>query len=233
MSDNNNNKSKGVERHKTNPFLKDLKLEYVKKPVRVSVLGQDENILLNPNTGESQGTHLMSYRKVDKATFVKLFCQNIALTFGLSAAGFKTLMVVSALLQRKGIGRDQISLDSYAYEEFLEEHKDSKPKITNFSIATFQRGLTELVSAKIIARCLKKGDFFINPSFVFNGNRVVFSTVLDLDEKQKEKEIVKDDEAVPASEDYKLEQEVDTARTARQKERPAERNFLNDSLGDL
>ena len=37
----------------------------------------------------------------------------------------------------------------------------------------------ELEDAKIIAKHRKRGDYFINPNFVFNGDRIAFSTVIE------------------------------------------------------
>ena len=51
--------------------------------------------------------------------------------------------------------------------------------IKDFSIATFKRGLAELETAKLIAKTVRKGRYFVNPSFVFNGDRVAFSTVIE------------------------------------------------------
>ena len=45
--------------------------------------------------------------------------------------------------------------------------------------ATFKRGLAELETAKLIAKTVRKGRYFVNPSFVFNGDRVAFSTVIE------------------------------------------------------
>jgi hypothetical protein len=227
-------------RYKENPFLEDLEIVYKKKQVRVNTLGKNNNVLLNEDTGEVKATHVVTYRKVDGAEFIKLFAKNIALTFDMTAAGFKVLMVVSHVLQYKGINRDIITLDSYAFDDFIEAHKDNDPPITNFSLQTFLRGLRELVGSKILAKCMRRGDYFINPKFVFNGDRVVFSTVLErrkTDEKTDEKTVA--DKTHSAAKHFELIQEFDgalkanTDRTVRQKEKPIEHNFLNDSMGDL
>lgn len=34
-------------------------------------------------------------------------------------------------------------------------------------------------NAKIIAKHLRAGDYYINPNFVFNGDRIAFSTVIE------------------------------------------------------
>ncbi|MGP0837842.1 hypothetical protein [Serratia sp. CY85251] len=47
------------------------------------------------------------------------------------------------------------------------------------SHATFKRGINELEKALIIAKTLRKGRYFINPNFVFNGDRVAFTTMIE------------------------------------------------------
>ena len=42
------------------------------------------------------------------------------------------------------------------------------------SQATFYRGLNELIEGDFLASTLRTGRYFINPDFVFNGNRLAF-----------------------------------------------------------
>lgn len=168
-------------RHEVNPFFKDMVIGYKSKQVKVTPLGKNSDIeIVNAETGEVQGTHVYTHKKVDSGEFVKLFAQNIALTFELEKAGFKALMVLVWQMQRKSINKDLVVLDQYVFEEFNDAHGEGDPPIVkNFGIATFRSGLNELVSAKIIAHAKRKGDYFINPDFVFNGNRIVFSTAIE------------------------------------------------------
>ncbi|MCV5208286.1 hypothetical protein OFC00_25550, partial [Escherichia coli] len=76
-------------RYKENPFLEGMVVPVKGKQVRLSRLGRDDNILVNQNTGEVQGTHVTTYKRVDSEQFVKLFTANIGLTFELSSAGIK------------------------------------------------------------------------------------------------------------------------------------------------
>ncbi|ECY1947517.1 hypothetical protein F6719_22895, partial [Salmonella enterica] len=76
-------------RYKINPFLEDMIVPVKGKQVRLSRLGRDENILVNQSTGEIQGTHVATFKRVDGEQFVKLFTANIGLTFELSSAGIK------------------------------------------------------------------------------------------------------------------------------------------------
>ena len=47
------------------------------------------------------------------------------------------------------------------------------------SYATLKRGINELEKAQIIAKTMRKGFYFINPNFVFNGDRIAFTTLIE------------------------------------------------------
>ena len=167
-----------IERFKTNPFLENMVLPTKAKTVKLSKLGKDDNVLVNQNTGEVSGTHVTTYRKVDAAQFVKLFSANIALTFDLKSSGLKALNVLIWVVQHMAITKDQIDMDSFALDEFMDFHSDKKPPL-KLSHATFSRGINELEKAKILAKTMKKGRYFINPNFVFNGDRIAFTTLIE------------------------------------------------------
>ena len=168
-----------VVRYKTNPFLSDLVVNLREKQVRLGPLGKDSHVLINESTGQTQGTHLVTYRYVDTEQFLKLFTRNIALTFDLTSPGIKAFNVLCWAVQAGALAKDEVALDSFALEDFLAAHQGRNPPIKDFSIATFKRGLAELETAKLIAKTVRKGRYFVNPSFVFNGDRVAFSTVIE------------------------------------------------------
>ena len=165
-------------RYKTNPFVDGMIIPIKGKRIKLSKLGRDDNVLINQGTGEVLGTHVTTYKKVDGEQFVKLFTANIALTFGLSAAGIKAFSVVLWTVQRGAISRDEVSLDALQLEEFMENHSDQEPRL-KLSEGTFWRGLAELVNAQIIAKTMRQGRYFINPNFIFNGDRIAFTTVIE------------------------------------------------------
>jgi hypothetical protein len=165
-----------LERYKNNPFLENMIIPIKEKRIKLSILGNDRNILINQETGEVHGTHIATFKKVDRKQFVKLFTANIALTFDLSSAGIKAFNILVWTVQHKALCKDEIDLDNITLEEFLEQHKEKELKL---SIATFKRGINELEKSMIIAKTLRKGKYFINPNFVFNGDRIVFSTVIE------------------------------------------------------
>jgi hypothetical protein len=173
-------------RHEANPFVEGMELIVGSKAVKVATVGKEKNILVNQHTGEVTGTHVVARKKVDSTKFVKVFANYMSFTFDLTKGGNKALRVLLWALKEYGIGRDKISLDKYALEEFLAKHADLEPKLI-LSYATFARGLAELEKAKLIAKAIKPGDYFINPDVIFNGDRIAFTTVLERKaEEQKE-----------------------------------------------
>lgn len=166
-----------VIRHHSNPFLEGMVVPVKGQKVQLSRIGKDDNVLVNQATGEVSGTHVTTFRTVDAEHFVKIFTQNIALTFDLKAAGIKAFNVMMWILQTKAIDKDLIPLDKFVLEEFLAEYSDRKPPV-KLSLPTFGRGLAELENAQIIAKHMRPGFYYINPNFCFNGDRIAFTTVI-------------------------------------------------------
>lgn len=162
-------------RYEANPFVEGMVVPVKGQRVRISRLGRDVNILVNQSTGEIQGTHVTTFKRVDGEQFVKLFTANIALTFELGASGIKAFGVLAWILQDKSISKDLVPLDRFVLDDFLKA-QDTK---LSLSQATFARGLSELEKAKIIAKHVRQGWYFINPNFVFNGDRIAFTTVIE------------------------------------------------------
>ena len=174
-----------VTRYKTNPFLENMDVPVKGKQVRLSKLGKENNELINNDTGEVHGTHVTTFKKVDAEQFVKLFGANVALTFDLSSAGIKAFNVLVWIVQTSAISKDEIDFDHLVLEDFLATHCNKKPPL-KLSLATFKRGINELEKAQIIAKTLRQGRYFINPNFVFNGDRIAFTTVIERQTKNKE-----------------------------------------------
>lgn len=165
-------------RHRTNPFLEGMTVPVKGQQIKLSKLGKDSNVLVNQATGEVQGTHVTTYKKVDNEQFVKLFTSNIGLTFNLTSSGIKAFSVLLWTMQNKAISKDVVPLDIFTLEDFLsaEENLNSKFKL---SPTTYRRGIKELERSQIIAKTIRQGQYFINPNFVFNGDRIAFTTVVE------------------------------------------------------
>lgn len=171
-------------RHDVNPFIEGMNVPIKGQRIRLSRLGADDNILVNQNTGEVQGTHVTSIKRVDSEQFIKLFTANIALTFELGSAGIKAFSVLAWTLQDRSISKDLVPLDKFVLDDFL---KSQNPPL-KLSLATFGRGLSELEKAQIIAKHKRQGFYFINPNFVFNGDRIAFTTVIERKRADSEQE---------------------------------------------
>jgi len=161
-------------RYETSPFLDTLTVNRKSKTVTVSPMGKGEDVLVNQSTGEIKGTSVTTFKTVDDATFVKLFTQNIALTFDLTAAGLKALNVLIYAVQYTAINKDEVFLDSRTLRSFF----NANPNVKVITTRTFFNGLSSLENAKIIAKSKRQGIYFINPSFMFNGDRIAFTTIL-------------------------------------------------------
>lgn len=162
-------------RHETNPFLGKLEIKTTKKTIKVnSSMGKDNNIVVNQGTGEIVGkyTHVTTYREVDESEFVKLFTSNIAMTFDLTSAGIKVFNVLMYAVQNQAINKDQVFLDEKTLNNFLKQTAFKKA----LSLKTLYRGINELIKSQIIAKATRYGVYFINPNFVFNGDRIAFTT---------------------------------------------------------
>jgi len=162
-------------RFEDNPFLNGMTVKTKGKRITVGTFGDKDNVLVNQATGEQTATHVTAYKKVDAGSFVKLFAENIAFTFDLTSAGLKSLNLVIWVLQYQGIGKDLIIVDSFALRDFL----DSQDSDINMSVSTMMKGILDLQKAKIIAKASRKGSYYINPNFIFNGDRIAFTTMIE------------------------------------------------------
>lgn len=164
-----------LDRQKTNPFLEDMIIPIKGKQVRLSTLGRNDDVLINQSTGEMRATHVTTYKSVDSEQFVKLFTANVGLTFDLTSAGIKAFSVLLWTVQNNALAKDEVPMDVLTLERFLDEQEGKK----QLSLATFKRGINELEGAQIIAKTMRKGFYFINPNFIFNGDRIAFTTVIE------------------------------------------------------
>lgn len=171
------------DRFETNPFLKGMEIRTRKRQIGLSTSEKkaNENLLVNRITGDTEYTQIVSYRQVDESEFIKIFSRNIALTFNLESAGVKALNVLIFAVQNYAIGKDVIPLGKKILNEFQKEF-DLK-----LAEKTFRHGITNLVENQIIAKTMYRGEYFINPNFIFNGNRLTLIDIIEKKEKKSEK----------------------------------------------
>ena len=163
-------------RHRSNPFTDDLIVKSHTKKITVSSgnFGPSNDVFVNQHTGEIMQTSVTTYKRVDDYKFTKLFAQNIALTFDLKPSGIKAFNLLIWCVQHYAINRDVVQMDEMTLSMFLESHSGLK-----LSLTTLYRGIDELIRSKIIARHTKVGFYYINPSFCFNGDRILFVNAIE------------------------------------------------------
>jgi hypothetical protein len=174
-------------RYESNPFLEGMLIPVKGKQVQLSKLGRDDNILINQATGEVLGTHVTTFKKVDGEQFVKLFTANIAMTFDLKAAGIKAFGVLLWVVQNKALSKDEVDLDVLVLGQFTDAHSQNATPL-RLSSATFRRGIVELEKAQIVAKTMRQGRYFINPNFIFNGDRIAFTTVIERTKRNRDRD---------------------------------------------
>jgi hypothetical protein len=146
--------------HESNPFM----VEVTTKTRRVTNKRGDM-MLVNSETGEI-GTNIAGFweaEEVDSTKFVKLFVKGVKALKELTGAGTKVFEVLYLRVQ-ESIGKDQIYMSLNLVDQAL----------TPMSEATYTRGMRELIEKGFLAASPNIGLYWLNPSFVWNGDRLAF-----------------------------------------------------------
>jgi len=157
-------------RYSANPFFEAENVVINSKKRRV-IVGKNNDVLLNTDTGEYKTTNVVSYKEVDETQFIKIFTQNITFMMGFNASGNKAFGFLLWAIQHYSINKDLVQLDDITRIDFLKNNSNQV-----FSTRTMYQGLKQLEEAKIIAKAIKYGFYYINPHFIFNGDRIRFIT---------------------------------------------------------
>lgn len=148
-------------KYRVNPFLDTVQLSARRQEKKATgtrkmktVDGEEVEVVL-----DGQEFKVTDTVPVDEEEFVKLFRDTIRKLYGLSQPALRVLNYV--LDQVEG------NRDIFAYNptECLE-------KVGFKSKQSVYQGLCELCKKGFIARAKKKGFLYINPAFIFNGDRV-------------------------------------------------------------
>ena len=153
---------RGIALYPKNPFLKGA--EVATKTRRVTNKRGDM-MLVNSNTGEVQ-TQIAGFweaEEVDSTKFVKLFVRGVKALKELTGAGTKVFEVLYLRVQ-ENIGKDQIYMAFASVDQAL----------TPMSYATYKRGMAELTEKGFVAATPSQGMYWLNPDFVWNGDRLAF-----------------------------------------------------------
>lgn len=175
----------GIQVYERNPFVREAANNTNIGSKRIK--GKDDNrFMIMSQDGEviaPAGFHEIV--EVDKSRFVKLYAQGFKAFAGLSPAGTKVFEVLMNIVMEHP-GADRLWI----------HYKDVNESTVKMSQATFKRGMRELLEANFIAESDRQGMYWLNISFVFNGNRLAFI---------KEYRISPEKEAVTAARKNKIQ----------------------------
>lgn len=151
---------RGIAIHVKNPFMVDMSTK-----TRRVTNKRGDMMLVTTGTGEIQSNiaGFWESEEVDSTKFVKLFIQGVKALKELKGSGTKVFEVLYLRVQ-ENIGKDQIFMAYGAVDQTL----------TPMSEATYTRGMRELTEKGFIAATKVQGLFWLNPSFVWNGDRLAF-----------------------------------------------------------
>ncbi|MGU4699143.1 hypothetical protein K6L09_20970 [Burkholderia cepacia] len=118
---------------------------------------------------------------VDKDEFIKLYVYSFPVLSELKASS-KMLFQYILMLVKDGIGKDTIYLSYDDYVSFVEKY----PMMSKLSRSTYFNCINELKEKEVIFKSTKKYMYFINISYVFNGDRLRFITEYQLRKQEGE-----------------------------------------------
>lgn len=155
---------RGRELYKVNPFLQGALVNTKQGVKKISDKSGTRMMVVNGTSGEVMApAGFWQAQEVDKTQFVKLYVNGVRAFKGLSNAGTRVFELLYLEVQKQ-IGKDRVYLSFHAIEQ------DTNP----MSEATYMRGMRELVEKEFIAPSMLQGWFFINPDFMWNGDRLAF-----------------------------------------------------------
>mgnify|MGYP001584121649 FL=1 len=156
---------RGVALFEKNPYVVAASVNTNEGTKRKTLRSQDgTTLMITSQSGEVVApAGFWQTQEVDKTQFVKLYVNGVKAFRELTAAGAKMFAVLYLEVQGK-VGKDRVYLSFNAIQQ----------EITPMSEATYTRGMRELVSKEFIAPSVLQGWYFINPDYMWNGDRLAF-----------------------------------------------------------
>jgi hypothetical protein len=147
--------------YSSNPFM----LEVETKNRRVVHGTKDSMVMVSQSSGEvvAQAAGFWEAHEVDATQFVKLFVSGVKALKELSSAGSRVFEVLYLRVQSE-VGKDLVNMGFWLVDQ----------KATPMSEKTYIRGLGELIAKGFLALTPSAGAYWLNPSFVWNGDRLAF-----------------------------------------------------------
>lgn len=150
--------------YEKNPFVSDAVSNTRNGIKRISNTTGDRMMVVNGSTGEIVApAGFWQAQEVDRTQFVKLYINGVKAFRDLSGSGTRVFELLYVEVQ-KNPGRDRVFLSFPAVDQVLFRMSES----------TFMRGMKELVDKEFIAATPVPGWYFLNPDYMWNGDRLAF-----------------------------------------------------------
>lgn len=157
-----NETRRGVALYEQNPFMSKTAIQAKTRRVTNK---RGDMMLVNAQTGEVQApiAGFWEAEEVDSTKFVKLFVNGVKALAELTNAGTRVFELLYIEMQTN-VGKDQVYLS----------YSGLGRDLRSISRSTFSRGIAELIEKRFIAAMPAVGWYWVNPDFVWNGDRLAF-----------------------------------------------------------
>lgn len=159
-------------KHKENPSIKLATAETVKGYKFIQAKAEQTDITVYNKEDESEkeinGLIFSMKQEVDKSQFVKIFISGFSVLANLKSST-KLLFEYVFYLVKDTVGKDKIYFTYGDYLDFA-----TNEGIEPMSQTSFYRNLNELIENEVLYPTERTHWYFINVSYMFNGDRLTF-----------------------------------------------------------
>lgn len=177
--------------HKKNPYMEGNSYGMVASKTK-RITNNQGSYMVKADDGEiiANVAGFWTAQEVDTAQFVKLYINGVKAFSDLTTKGTKVFELMYLEMQNE-IGKDKIYLNLQTIDQ----------AITKISKTIFYDGLNELIEKKFLAPTEMTHWYWINPDYVFNGDRLSFAKTYI----KKNSHQTKDDKTIDMFEPQKIE----------------------------
>ncbi len=154
---------RGLIRYDSNPFLLNASVNTNAGTKRRTLKSKDgsQMMVTSQDGSMSAPAGFWHTQEVDKTQFLKLYVNGVKAFSNLSSAGARVFELIYLSIQNS-VGKDLI------YISFSEIDQSTSP----MPKTTFLRGMKEVCVKGFLAESKTQNKYFINPDFIFNGDRL-------------------------------------------------------------
>jgi hypothetical protein len=162
-----------AKKYETNPYMQGSEPIVSTRTKRIT--NNQGNYMVKSDSGEVVASiaGFWQAEEVDSTKFLKLYVNGVKAFSGLSTKGTKVFELMYYEMQKE-IGKDKIYLNFNAIDPHIKIAK-----------TTFYDGISELVEKKFLAPTTFPHWFWVNPDYIWNGDRLSFvKTYIRKEEKK-------------------------------------------------